>query len=256
MISKEKVLEMARSFPIPLLDLKDQELIKYANNILPYSTGIEVEAPLKISPYDLLKEWSNIHDIANSNIPFIIKPSESERENTDYEFQFRIPSGIKGLICLYWCCEFMKEYGMLNPISGNHYHIDFTEFRNFPVFYDIPEGYFSLNHSKRNIVDTEEARNNELSEKFIAKNSNWVLKELGSWNYSGNFNRKKMGFSKSFNRYNWVQWRSSYKTLEFRTGEMSFGYSLIVKRISHAQRISYKLKQNMVQFAKLNNISL
>jgi hypothetical protein len=132
--------------------------------------------------------------------------------NTDRtEVRFRIPSGIEGMICLYEVCEILKKTHRLNMASGIHYHVDFTD------CFD------------------------KVNSKFILDNNDWVLNSLKSWNYTGEFNEWICSTAKTAVKYHF-----KYKTVEFRIGEMSFDYELLIKRIIHAQNISRKLKANLV----------
>lgn len=126
------------------------------------------------------------------------------------EFRFRIPSGVKGLISLYDTLEVLKEHAGLNLDSGIHYHIDCTQ-------------EFSQ------IVD-----------KYIQNKNgfNWILDELDSWGYSGSYNKRQVSSIKT-----WVKLHQGCRTMEFRIGEMSFDYQLIVKRILHCHNIVKKVKR-------------
>jgi hypothetical protein len=191
------VREAVKQFPLPLSVLTDKKLISYADSLLPYSTGFEIECELKSSNWDTVKQFTRIPNIMDFN-------------TTPQEQKFRIPAGIKGLICLYEICSKLKEYATLNPASGIHYHIDFTDCFN------------------------------RIDSTFISKNNNWVINSLQSWRYTGKFNEITCSTRKTA-----VKYHSGYKTLEFRIGEMSFDYELLVKRIIHCQNISKKLKVSL-----------
>lgn len=126
------------------------------------------------------------------------------------EQRFRIPNGINGLICLFEISYNLKKYHMLNPSSGIHYHIDCSDVYK----------YF----------------NNEV----IKQNSHWILNELDSWNYKGSYNKRLCTFSMS---HNWVRFQKSFKTMEYRIGEMTFDYHLLLTRIHHASSITSRLKE-------------
>lgn len=125
-----------------------------------------------------------------------------------HEQRFRIPKGIKGLNCLYKISQQLKINSLLNPNSGIHYHVDFTK-------------YFHL-----------------LNDEVIKDNKEWILNELDSWNYKGNYNSRNI--TKLFS---WVRIQPTFKTLEFRIGEMTFDYSLLFKRITHCNAIVKKLSK-------------
>ena len=124
------------------------------------------------------------------------------------EKRFRIPNGLNGLICLYNICEKLKKVCSLNPGSGIHYHIDMTDFFH--------------------IVNQE----------FIVKNKEYILKELDEWMYKGTYNSRSV----YINNMAWVRFQTDFKTMEIRIGEMTFDYSLMIKRIIHSCKIVKTLK--------------
>ncbi len=137
--------------------------------------------------------------------------------NIDAEEQrFRIPSGINGFICLQEICNQLVINSQYSD-SGVHYHVDMSN-----TFHYI----------------TSET----------IENLDWVLKELESWNYKGKFNRK--GISIGHN-YTWLRFSSEFKTAEFRLGEMTFDYQLMVKRIIHANDIVRRLNNLLPNQKKL-----
>lgn len=183
--------------PLPLLEIKNPKIISAINSYLPYSTGIEMETP-QASSYK--KEFfTDIPDIMEVNSSYI-------------EQRYRIPNGLKGLVCLWNICEVCKEYLELNDLSGHHYHIDFSEV--YDTINDTRDGLTNLSN-------------------LLSNNLEWIEKELEDWKYSGTYNRRGD---------NWVRW-NGLKTLEFRVGNQSFDYPVIVKRIIHANDISRRLKK-------------
>lgn len=129
------------------------------------------------------------------------------------EQRFRIPNGIEGLICLEDITLLLKQHSLLDPDSGIHYHIDCTD--SYDMF------------------------NSEL----IKTHEPWILLELEQWDYKGNYNKKRCAFDGSAN---WLRFQSSYKTAEFRIGEMTFEYSTILTRMIHACDIISRLKNYAV----------
>ena len=140
-------------------------------------------------------------------------PDIMEVNITSQEQRFRIPNGLAGLICLFTICEQLKINSELNPESGHHYHIDMTN------------GF------------------DQLTDKYVRANADWMLKELNSWGYTGKYNTRKIELSMSTN---WVRFQPSFKTAEFRIGNMTFDYSIIVKRLIHACQIIKRLKSPLV----------
>lgn len=155
---------------------------------------------------------------AFENIPNILNV------NCDSEEQrYRIPNKLEGFICLYNICENLNLYSELNPGSGIHYHIDMTDW-----FDDLKE-----------------------NEKVIEKSKEWILLELDSWNYKGSYNNRDIYFSTN---HNWVRFQNDFKTAEFRIGEMTFDYSIIVSRIIHCCKIIKKLKADLYQYKESKKI--
>lgn len=178
--------------PLSLLNIKNQKILDSIDNYLPYSTGFEIECDqLNFIP----KKFWDIPDIMDVNCDM-------------NEQRFRIPNGLKGLICLYNICERLKLDCAINNGSGIHYHIDMTDW------------FDSIN------------------KEIIELNSEWILKELDTWNYKGKYNPRQLGLD-----YNgWIKFQNHFKTAEFRIGEMSFDYNILVTRIIHANRIIKKFK--------------
>lgn len=124
------------------------------------------------------------------------------------ETQMRISKGIKGMLELKQFCDLLKEYYYFNEQSGIHYHVDFDE---------CPDKRFMDDSLKKQI-----------------------LKELDSWGYTGRYNHREIETSKRV----WVRIHPFHNTLEFRIGEMTFDYELMMKRILHITRICKKIKSS------------
>lgn len=151
----------------------------------------------------------------NRNITFDLNKFKSipyllDFSSSDNETRFRIPNGVKGLISLYLTLELLKTQCELNPDSGIHYHIDMT--------------------------------NNKEYLNTVTNHRNYILGELDSWGYKGTYNKREIGEGKS----KWVNIRRDFKTLEFRIGEMSFDYNLILHRINHCSQIVYRIVKNNI----------
>jgi len=204
----KKVRECVRTYPLPLLDLTDKKLISYANSLLPFDVGIEVECMGKEEYRYGLLDHKSLKDIR------FIKGADHDR----FEKRFRIPSGIKGLVCLYDVSIFLKNNCLVNPGSGIHYHIDCTDYPKVVC----PD---RTNHS------------------FIRENQDWILKSLLHWGYKGTYNVWRVSWAKSAVRFD-----SSKKTIEFRIGESTFEYDLLVKRILNCQNIVKLIKKKHKQF--------
>lgn len=200
MITDTLLEELVRTAPLVLLTLKDEKEIAKANNFLPYSTGFEIECE---------------KDKLYNKDCFSVIPDILDIDVDSSEQRYRIPNGIRGLICLYHICEQLKRNSLLNYGSGIHYHVDCTE----------------SNMDKSNA---------------LSKNCMWILEELDTWNYKGKYNTRGIGVLELSREYTIVQgaWvrPNSIGTLEFRIGEMSFEYETLAKRIIHCNSIVRRLK--------------
>lgn len=139
------------------------------------------------------------------NIPDIMDVNISGAEQ-----RFRIPNGLKGLQCLYNISCKLKKNSLLNLGSGIHYHIDFT---------DKFEDYNQINSLINNFHP-------------------YILQELASWGYKGKYNNKDV----SIGGHTWVRFNTEFKTFEFRIGEMTFDYNLLLERIIHCNKIIKYIK--------------
>lgn len=195
---EELIEEGVHTSPLTLLSIKDKRLIDKINNYLPYSIGIEIEC--NKSPTFNIANFYNVPDIMDVSID-------------SNEQRFRIPNGLRGLICLFNICYELKLNSELNPDSGHHYHIDMTN------------TYHLLNNS------------------IINKNEKWILNELNSWRYKGTYNTRQIHFNAG---HNWMRFQSSFKTAEIRIGNMTFDYEVIIKRLIHACDIIQTLNKQLV----------
>ena len=196
------VRQAIKVLPLPLAQVEGK-LRDVANSYLPYSTGIEIECHIKSGAGSLTmnRRFRDISNIMSVDID-------------QGEHRLRIPPGINGAICLYEICEKLKEYSLLNPGSGIHYHIDCKDISE--------EDYLSIARIHCNDSDS------------------FILKALESWGYKGSYNAWMVSTSKQA-----VRFHRSYQTVEFRIGEMTFDYELMMKRILHCQNIVRKLKESV-----------
>jgi hypothetical protein len=123
------------------------------------------------------------------------------------EKRWRIPTGVEGLVCLSDISGFLTKYCYPNTRSGIHYHIDCTEIKDWDKFTN-----FCLGQS-------------------------WMLDAIKHWGYTGKYNSWKISINKEA-----IKIHEDYKTIEFRIGEMTFDYQLLLKRISNCQNIINRLK--------------
>ena len=199
----KSIKDSVRHYPL-LLTSYPVKLQKEMDQLLPYSTGIEIEINTRSVYYSYISELLDQTGVLAYGF-------ESE------EFKFRIPNGIRGMMALYRVCEILREHFELNLKSGIHYHIDCSDLDNFSLFAE--HSYESYLKDSRNF---------------------WALQSLKSWNYNGNYNPWKVTDSKE----GVISFRSGLKTIEFRLGEMTFDYNLMLKRIIHAQNITKKFKND------------
>ena len=153
----------------------------------------------------------NINDF--KSIPNIVDVDVDE-----FEQRFSIPPGVDGFVCLWNISNALIKNSQLNPDSGVHYHIDIS--KEYEFISDL-------------------IKKNDLIEK------NEILSELESWDYKGTYNRKEIDSSFSWIRLN------SLKTLEFRIGEMTFNYEILLKRILHASKLTMRLLELNVTESRL-----
>ncbi len=182
--------EMLFTNPLSLLAIKDKQVMDNINNLVPYSTGFEIECD-RSSTY-LEKNFTSIPDIVNVS-------------NGWGEYRFRIPNGIRGIICLHNICFQLKTNLLLNPLSSIHYHIDCTD-----CFTDICK---------------------------LIKNTpsyiKYILSELDTWLGDDTANGREIG--------RWFK-LNDLQTIEYRLGEMTFDYKIILKRIIHCNTITRYFK--------------
>ena len=212
------------SNPLSLIPYIDEpNTLAYLNSFIPFSTGFEIEC------------FSSDHynaDILRA-IPFLI-----DYNGGGNEFRFRIPSGFAGLICLYFIADEIKTHLTINPLSGIHYHIDCNTDNSFNF----------INKSN-----------------FIHSNYDWIIKELNKWKYKGTYNSMSISSDQPNNAYtirqdgastmvsysSWLKFNYQYRTAEFRLGEMTFNYEVLLRRIMSANSIMKTLKFKKVPTYKV-----
>lgn len=190
-----RIEKLIYEFPIPLLSIENKEIIKTIDTYLPYSIGIEFECFQK-STYDIKRF---------KNIPYIMAVEVDCSEQ-----RYRIPNGLKGLVCLYHICTEMKYNSELDLRSSNHYHFDFTDV----------------------LIKKNECEFENINEFINIKNTEFIFNELIKWETAFDLSRKD----------NWIRFFNPLGTLEIRIGEPTFEYDIIVKRLIDGCRISKYLK--------------
>lgn len=193
MFDKKVIEGMVSSDPLSLLAIKDEKVLEYINNLIPYSTAFEIEC--------YYGENYNVEDF--KKIPDIMAV-----QNDSGEQRYRIPNGIKGIICVYNISRELKRNSMLNLGSGIHYHVDCTDC------------YSKLYR----LIDPNE------------QHKKWILSELDKW-LEGDVATSR-GYGSWF-KFNDLQ------TLEFRLGEMTFEYPRILRRIIHCNSMVRQFKEEV-----------
>lgn len=143
----KKIKDSIYNYPLPLLEIKDKKLLEIIDNYLPYSVGMEFECHQK----------ANFSVNCFENIPDIMHVDVDAREQ-----RYRIPNGLKGMICLYNICTQLKINSELDLNSSNHYHFDFTDLYDF-----IPLEAF-------NLKDVIEELKTWLTAKDLTRMQGWV----------------------------------------------------------------------------------
>jgi hypothetical protein len=177
-----------------------------AANYLNRSVGLEVEC-------EMLNEDS-MYLIAYQKDRVELEHRLVHMNTGHCEQKFRIGVGEKGLVDLYHVSEFLKKWYGLNISSGIHYHVDCTS-------------------------NYRQIRFNMLSNPEIEK---MMLKELKTWDYTGHFNRPEI-VGTGHKEHVWACLRERFNTIEYRIGEMTFEYSLLIKRVLHAVSITNRVEK-------------
>lgn len=191
----KQIEEAIYSYPLSLLNITNKSLLDTIDDFLPYSIGMEFECHMKKS-YNK-KDFDSIPDIMAVNV------DSSEQ-------RYRIPSGLKGMVCLYHICNQMKINSMIDPGSSNHYHFDMTD------VWDILPSYSDTNPSRQDYI-------------------NPILEELKTWGTALNYSLIN----------SWYRW-NDLQTLEIRIGEPSFDYNVIINRLIQGSNITKRLKAKLI----------
>lgn len=197
----KKIEDMIYSYPLPLLNIKSKVILEAIDEFLPYSCGMEFECFMNDESFH--KEiFERIPDI----MEVIVDPSEQ---------RYRIPKGLKGMVCLYNICEQMKIHSALDLRSSNHYHFDFTDIFINDITFKYGDAICNDNNS---IINKE--------------NRNYILKELETWETATDLTKQE----------NWIRFFNPLGTLEIRIGEPTFDYDIIIKRLIQGCKISKYIK--------------
>lgn len=201
-LNNEVLLDILYNNPLALLAIKDKQVIQQFNELIPYSTAFEIECNI-VDAEEYTYESNQ--KIALHNEIFKSIPDIMSVNNDIGEQRYRIPSGIRGIICVYNIANKLKIHSLLNPSSGIHYHVDCTDC--FNNIYDL--FYSDLSHTK------------------------YILDELDTWLEGDTATNRGIGSWFKFN---------SLQTIEFRMGEMTFEYRKLIQRIIHCNAMVKKFK--------------
>lgn len=201
--NSEVIKEAIYNNPTVLLNLNNNIVNDHIDSFLPFSMGFEFEADNYEKSSFKTEYFTSIPDIMNADF--------------DYnEHRYRIPTGLKGLVCLFTLCETLKKHTILDLDSSIHYHTDLT---------DIYDNMIESKHYGQEIGSIQE----KLKEWGTAKN----LDSINGW--------CKL---------------NSLKTLEIRIGEPTYDYSIIIKRVFSCTEIARDLKikygSNIYRLENLN----
>lgn len=186
-----KVLEEAiYSNPTPLLQIKNDNIITYINDFMPYSHGLEFECVMK-KDYNK-KAFLEIPDIMAIDVD-------------KYEQRYRIPSGLKGMVCLYRISNLLKENSIVDLESSVHIHTDLTDVENY----------------EQEICTTE--------------NREYIINQLIEWKTALNLS----------NKHGWIRFPNPLGTLEIRIGEPTFDYHILIKRVLQCSEITRHIKRTI-----------
>ena len=170
-----------------------------------YHTGIDI---VGVEKKDMSREVILSLLDKHNNI-FKAIPDIMDVSNDSCEQRYRIPNGIRGIICLYYICFQLKSNSLLNPLSSIHYHVDCT---------DCWGSIESLIQNNTNYQD-------------------YILSELDTWLEGDKADNRQIG--------DWFK-LNGLKTIEFRLGEMTFDYDRILKRVIHCNRIVKHFKDILI----------
>lgn len=191
----KKIKELLYSNPNLLLSLPLGEAV--GRKCLPFSLGFEFEC----------HQGENYDLGVFKSIPNIMAVSVGGTEQ-----RYRIPSGLKGLICLFDIANNMKIYSLLNEQSGIHIHVNFTDC-------DKP-----------------------VTDSFLEEISPWLLSELDQYDeHPDGYNKRKIGRTKC----NWVKACTGYGTWEFRVFRQTFEYSRLLDYAIHLSELAVEIKTRL-----------
>lgn len=192
----KKIKKFLYSNPNLLLSLPQGEAV--GRKFLPYSLGFEFECH-KAENYDVevFKSIPNIMDVS---------AGESEQ-------RYRIPPGLKGIICLFDIANNMRKYSLINHQSGIHIHVDFTDSCAY------------------------------VTDEFLEEIEDWLLAELDKYGEDpGGYNKRMVS---RCCKGRWVNACTRYNTFEFRVFEQTFDYEKLLDFAIHLNELAVEIKSRL-----------
>lgn len=209
----------------PLLLPNTEQVRKYCLTILPYETGIEVEAIFMVSVEGYFSDtvmFGRSGVIAKNKD--LLKGIEVGLQPGN-ESTYRISAGLEGLQQLYRLSIFMRGNIIINKQGGYHFHIDCRDvWKNDNRVSDFGEYVYN---------------------DYMVRKDNCIILsylERVKFGKGKGFNEWSVGLGKS----NAVRIVRAYKTLEFRTCSQTQSYPILMKRISQCQKIVKVIKNKFL----------
>ena len=245
---EKKVRQLVKSCPTLLPNLieklpihQQKKAHKIINTLLPRKTGIELECLLSLSnnsrlSFDEIKAKYNLVDYDEDKGSYYARKEDNSYDSECFytlkdiakahsfnEHRIQIKSGLEGMISLYNILQDMRIHCAENAGSGLHYHTDLAD----PTLSKCPKG-----ENRTPAASFIHYSGKCPSEKYLKMLDHWGYAESG-FTYNG----RGFGTSNSGNAP-WVKYQDGFNTLEYRIGEMSFDYSLIIKRIINCHKVT------------------
>lgn len=187
--------------PLPLLNIKNQYVIELIDSYLPYSHGMEFEC----------SQQNNYDEELFKAIPNIMEVNVDSCEQ-----RYRIPSGLKGMICLYNICNLMKDVSINNTESSTHYHTDLTDIWSEIDVSGYRKQKEGFDYITQSLIEWKTATD-------LSKVSHWwYFNDIG--------------------------------TLEVRIGEPTFDYNIIIKRLMQCSDLCKRIRNIVPDDYKLNQL--
>jgi hypothetical protein len=157
-------------------------------------------------------------------VALLIRPHSTHSTS---ELRFFLGKGINFFKELYIVTLLLNEHSTINPSSGIHYH-------SFTYLKGLRDCFYGISGS---------SEDSEMNNKFNSEFS----KLVNHWGYSGTYNTG-ISFTSGGSRI--MRINESNHTWEIRVGEMTFDYSLIVKRSINSVKITKYIERHTPKLIK------